>query len=343
MVNSFSLIKKMVQTRQGKGGGGGGSYNYFYTPPQSYFENIFNPIKKDLLDNETLTIERLEMHINKLKEEVNFKRYGYGKLSNKENQQRLTYLAFARRTVAKMYEKQSGEEYLQALELDNKDPIALEYMGELFIQMNKLEKIDEEKVIERLKENGSENELKLLEDALCVWKNETDVSLRSFRKFDLSCPEPFINLFITQSSNDDKWSLSRVIIDINGSQRTPKTDSIYEVNKIGKSKVQIPIEYFTTGKNTIRISNWSGVEGRVKDNGDGNTWDLYEIALEDNLGNNLPLTNLTQRESWGYLLNLIDGNTNSYWSYDSSKFDLTETNGKDVSETQWVQFEVVLK
>jgi uncharacterized protein YlbG (UPF0298 family) len=197
MVNSFSLIKKMVQKRQGKvggGSGGGGSSNYFYTPPQSYFDQVFTNIKKELIDVESLTIEKLEKHIDTLMEERNFKRYGYGKLSNKENQQRLTYLAFARRTLAKMYEKLSGEEYLQALELDDKDPIALEYMGELFIQMNKIEKIDEEKVIERLRKNGAENELKLLEDALCVWKNETDANLRSFIRFDLSCPEPFINL-----------------------------------------------------------------------------------------------------------------------------------------------------
>lgn len=328
----------MVQTRAG-----GGSYNYVYTQPVSYFEQVFNPIKKELMDVESLTIENLEKHVETLKEERKFKRYGYETLSSEENQQRLTILAFARRTLAKMYEKKSAEEYLQALELDNKDPNALEYMGELFIQMNNIGKIEDEKVIERLRENGAENELKLLEDALCVWKNKTDANLRSFGNFDLSCPEPFINLFITQSSKDDRWSLSRVIIDINGSQQTPKTDSIYEVNKLGESKVQIPIEYFKTGKNTLRISNWSGLEGRVKDNGDGNTWDLYELALEDNFGNNLPLKNLSQRENWGYLLNLIDGNTNSYWSYDSSKFDITETNGKDVSETQWVQFDFVLK
>ena len=328
----------MVQTRAG-----GGSYNYAYTPSQSYFDQKFVPIKKELTDVESLTIEKLEKHVETLKEERNFKRYTWQKLSNKENQQRLTYLAFGRRTLAKMYEKQSGEEYLQALELDNNDPNALEYMGELFIQMNNIGKIEDEKVIERLKENGAENELKLLEDALCVWKNETDASLRSFGNFDLSCPEPFINLFITQSSNDDRWSLSRVIIDINGSQQTPKTDSIYEVNKLGESKVRIPLGLFKTGKNTVRISNWSGLEGRVKDNGDGNTWDLYELRLEDNLGNNLPLTNLTQRAGGrGYLPNLIDGNTNSYLTYDNTKFDLTETNGKDVSETQWVQFEINL-
>lgn len=325
----------MVQTRAG-----GGSYNnYVYTPPQSYFEQIFTPIKKELMDVESLTIEKLEKHVETLKEERNFKRYGYGKLSNKENQQRLTILGFARRTLAKEYEKQSAEEYLQALELDNKDPNALEYMGELFIQMNKIGKIEEEKVIERLRENGAENELKLLEDALCVWKNETDASLRSFGKFELSCPEPFINLFITQSPNDDRWSVSSLMIDINGSQQTPKTDSIYEVNKLGESKVRIPLGLFKTGKNTIRISNWSGLEGRVKDNGDGNTWDLYELRLEDKFGNKVPLTNLSQRENWGYLLNLIDGNTNSYWSYDPTRYDLSETNGKDVSETQWVQFD----
>lgn len=338
MVNSFALIKRMVQTRAG-----GGSYNYVYTPSQSYFDQKFVPIKKELIDVETLTIETLEKHVETLKEERNFKRYTWQKLSNEENQQRLTNLAFARRTLAKMYEKQSGEEYLQALELDNKDPNALEYMGELFIQMNKIEKIEEEKVIERLRENGSENELKLLEDALCVWKNETDASLRSFGKFDLSCPEPFINLFITQSSNDDRWSVRSVIIDINDSQQTPKTDSIYEVNKLGESKVRIPLALFKTGKNTVRIYNGSGVEGRVKDNGDGNTWDLYELALEDNFGNNLPLTNLSQRDDGrGYLTNLIDGNPKSYWSYDNAKFDLTETNGKDVSETQWVQFDINL-
>jgi hypothetical protein len=186
MVNSFSLIRKMVQTRAG-----GGSYNnYVYTQPQNYFDQIFNPIKKDLTDVETLTIEKLETHIRKLREEKNLTRYSWQRLSNKENQQRLTFLAFARRTLAKEHEKQSAEEYLQALELDNKDPNALEYMGELFIQMNNIGKIEDEKVIERLRENGAENELKLLEDALCVWKNETNTSLASFGKFELSCPEP---------------------------------------------------------------------------------------------------------------------------------------------------------
>ena len=62
-----------------------------------------------------------------------------------------------------------------------------------------------------------------------------------------------------------------------------------ELNKLGKTEFQIHLNIFNTGNNTIKIANYSGVEGTIKYNGDGNSWDLFEIALEDYLENNIPI------------------------------------------------------
>lgn len=160
-------------------------------------------------------------------------------------------------------------------------------------------------------------------------------------------PEQHIKFTLHQAPVTNTWAVSSIIIDINGSQQTP-----IELNKLGKTEFQIPLNIFNTGNNTIKIANYSGVEGEIKDNGDGNSWDLFEIALEDYLGNNIPITNLRDDDnhhSWQQNLSsypivskLIDNNTSTYWSYSPSIIDLTETNGNDVSGIQWFEFDIIL-
>lgn len=124
------------------------------------------------------------------------------------------------------------------------------------------------------------------------------------------------------------------------------------VNLLGSSHIIIaPFNkdkpYIKPGKNTIRIANGSTVTGRPKPPGVGNTWDLYEISIQDWNGKKYEITDINDKYTGkdlsvsnfaGLPSNLIDNNDSTFWAYRTDDTDLDGSPNPDVKGLQWVEF-----
>ena len=175
----MSIFNKFVENlidelSERKGGSSGGGYS---GNSKSYFDRKMDPLISDLMDKDKkLDKNELNKIVEKLENKNNFKIGNYSKLNNNQEKKRLTFLAFAYRSLAKKLQEHSEKEYLSALEIDDKDTIALEYLGELYVQTSKLHEIGEKEIYAKLFQQNAKEELSDLHEKICEWNKNVDKS-----------------------------------------------------------------------------------------------------------------------------------------------------------------------
>jgi tetratricopeptide (TPR) repeat protein len=181
------FFKHLVNELNDRAGGGGGGSSYSSTTSSSYmrFGNSF------LKDN------RYEDAI------IQFQKALDNSNTSDEKKEAYNMLAFSQRKLAGSLLDKSKENYIESLKLDSKYLPALEYYGELLIQMNQLTKSEDDKIdifdiYETLQKNRSQPELTNdLVMALCGWKKNVSEGLNFFTE------NKSLNSFCTDFNNAD--------------------------------------------------------------------------------------------------------------------------------------------
>ena len=157
---------------------------------------------------------------------------------------------------------------------------------------------------------------------------------------------------LTQASNDTKWSVNSVRLQPPNMINT-NSYNIENINLAGKSTFILGSvgpsgsnnDFITGQYNKIRLENNSSLTGTPKPDGVGNTWNLYEISIQDLNGTNYSITNFKDKYGSNFnrisiLRRLVDSNDNTYWTYNTNDTDLDGSPDQNVIGKQWLEFEV---
>ena len=170
---------------------------YYVSTTKEEKRDIHNMYGKALLG-----LEQYEDAIKKFQKALD---YSYTSDKQKEA---YNMLAFSQRKLAGSLLDTSKENYIESLKLDSNYAPALEYYGELLLQMNQLTKSEDDKIdifdiYDTLNKNSIQPELGELTKALCGWKKNASEGLNFFFEKQLNS---VCTLFNTANSNtDNDW------------------------------------------------------------------------------------------------------------------------------------------